>query len=77
MASICETIIVKVGGKGRNFAYRLKKLLEKDIISMELFNDLIWLWDRRKGIHLFELEKKEFQDYSEFDFNDQKKLLLF
>lgn len=74
MASICETIIVKVGGKGRNFAERLKKLIAKEIITVELNDNLLWLWDRRKGIHLFELDNKEFLAYSELDFQKSKEI---
>jgi hypothetical protein len=68
MASICETITVVKVGKNTTYKKRLERLLNNTLIDIELKNELDWIWDKRIGVHIFELSQKEFQKYSIDDF---------
>lgn len=68
MASICETLSVLKVGKGKNYNQRIEKLFNQKIISEKIMGDLLWLWEIRVGVHIYELNKKEYQKYTIQDF---------
>ena len=59
IAAICESILVKLTSKNGGYVKRVQKLLKSGVICEECARSLEWLWNRRKGIHLFELDKIE------------------
>lgn len=56
-------------GGGQNYKYRSKVLVEENIISEELKEDIDWVWDVRNGEHLMLLEQREWQIYEMSDCN--------
>lgn len=53
------------GKCNKSYKKRTEFLLNTNIISSELKNDLDWLWDSRNKMHLFLLTKKEYEnDYN-------------
>jgi hypothetical protein len=53
------------GQCNKNYKKRTEFLLINNIISSKLKDDLDWLWDSRNKMHLFLLEKKEYEnDYN-------------
>lgn len=62
MEGILSDYLTGVIGKQRSFKKRTKYLLENDIISQSLHNDLNWVWDMRNNMHLFLLDGREFEN---------------
>lgn len=54
------------GHCGKNFGKRLSYLVEKEIISEELKQEIDWVWDMRNKMHLFMLDDSEWNtnDYT-------------
>ena len=55
------------GHCGKAYRGRTEYLLESEIISAELRDDLDWLWKLRNNMHLFGLDKPEYVN----DYNDE------
>jgi hypothetical protein len=68
MASICEALSAVYASKKISYKKRIEKIYEINIINDNLKNDLEWLWDQR-GIHIYELDEKEYNKYKIDDFN--------
>jgi hypothetical protein len=69
IAAICESILVTLSSKNGGYVKRVQKLLELGVICEECAKSLEWLWTRRQGIHLFELDKIEYAQYDDSDFD--------
>ncbi|REJ62104.1 MAG: hypothetical protein DWQ21_07235 [Bacteroidetes bacterium] len=69
IAAICESILVQLTSKNGGYDRRVEKLLASGKISKECAMSLKWLWDKRKGIHLFELDQTEYDEYEDSDFD--------
>jgi hypothetical protein len=73
MASICETIAVYVTkgiiGKSHAFCARIDRMITEELIDKDLAIELKDLWTKRKGIHLYELDKAEFNKYKYDDYS--------
>ena len=73
LASICESLTIhpSVHGLGRksSFSKRVGRLLEDGVITEETQADLIWLWDKRRNEHLYEVEVREYDHYEIKDWN--------
>lgn len=53
------------GKCNKSYKKRIEFLINNNIISRELKDDLDWLWDSRNKMHLFLLNKKEYEnDYN-------------
>lgn len=75
VGSVCETLTVISAGKCKNFKVRIQKLLNMELITQHLSVELLWLWEIRNGIHLFELDEKEFGSYDYNDFTRSTKII--
>lgn len=73
MASISESIAVDgtkgVIGKKHSFCERTNRMESKGIISADLRDRLHWLWAKRDGIHIYELNHQEYGTYDLADYN--------
>lgn len=73
MGSIAETVLQTamkgIIGKKHKFKERTKRMMRKSIISNDLKNELDWLWDKRKKIHIYLSSMSEFQHYKVSDYN--------
>lgn len=74
MASICETLTIIHQGKKKSFNNRVEKMFLEQTISSELKDGLLWLWEKRVGVHIFELSEREFQKYTVADFIKSKEI---
>jgi len=74
MASICETIIFNKVGKRTGYNKQVEKMFQNKMISEEARDGLHWLWEIRRGIHLFDLDEKEFDKYTLEDFTKSKEV---
>ena len=73
MGSICETMAV-VGTKGiigkkHSFCERCNRMVDKEIISNDLRDELHWLWKTRAAIHIYEIDHREYEKYKMKDYN--------
>lgn len=61
--AICESMTkasamgVMSKKKSEKFKPRIKEMVRQEIISPTLGKDLLWLWEKRDGVHLYLLEK--------------------
>lgn len=64
IGTLCESITKSYcsGRCGQNFKRRNAWMLEHGVIDENLQKDLDWLWDIRNNMHLFQLEKLEFEN---------------
>lgn len=62
MEGILSDYLTGVIGKQRSFKKRTKYLLDNDIITQSLHDDLNWVWDLRNNMHLFLLDGREFEN---------------
>jgi hypothetical protein len=69
LGSICESITKDYlrGVCGKNYKGRTEYLAKNKIIKQSLKEDLDWLWDTRNNMHLFMLDRREY----ETDYNHQ------
>ena len=71
--SICETMCVNytLGQIGRNtrFMRRCDRMVESEMITAKLRDELRWLWDTRSAIHLCDVEAREYERYTVTDYN--------
>jgi hypothetical protein len=44
-------------------------MLAKGIITSNLRDELHWLWEKRAGIHIYELSHQEYDKYELGDYN--------
>ncbi|WKE67098.1 hypothetical protein PVT67_07645 [Gallaecimonas kandeliae] len=51
-----------VVGRQRSFKKRTEYLLENDLITQTLHDDLNWVWDMRNNMHLFLLDGREYEN---------------
>jgi hypothetical protein len=64
------------GHCGRGYRHRTAYLLEHEIITEALRDDLDWLWQLRNRMHLFGLDKPEYtNDYNEETLTRSKRTL--
>ncbi|WP_415906557.1 hypothetical protein ACMXYX_04910 [Neptuniibacter sp. QD72_48] len=56
-------------GGGQNYKYRSQVLVDENIISSALKDDIDWIWDKRNDSHLFLLKERVWQKYSMADCN--------
>ena len=59
---ILSDYLTGIVGKQRSFKKRTEYLLENDIISQSLHDDLNWVWDMRNNMHLFLLDGREYEN---------------
>ncbi len=73
MGSISETLAVAgtVGiiGKKHSFCERCNRMVNKSIIKATLRDQLLWLWETRSGIHIYEIDHREYEKYKINDYN--------
>lgn len=73
MGSICESIAIDgtkgIIGKKHSFCERTNRMVAKGIITSDLRNELHWLWAKRTGIHIYELDHQEYDTYGLTDYN--------
>lgn len=71
--SIAETIMVEytrgVIGRRHGFCARADRMAAAGIISGHLSEDLKWLWETRGGIHIYEINEREYERYRMSDYN--------
>lgn len=68
VGAICESTTKEYlkGYCGKNYKIRTEYLEKHSIIDSNLKIELDWLWDTRNRMHLFQLNKREYEnDYSE------------
>ena len=73
MGSICETLIVSYTrgeiGRKHGFCIRCDRMVEMEMISSRLRDELHWLWEARAAIHIYELDHREYEKYRMLDYN--------
>src|SRR5262249_45723607 len=73
MAAVVESVTMaamsQLGQGKRNYGKRVEYLSEHGYIDDTLKVELLWLWDARTGIHIFELEELELEAYDVTDSN--------
>ena len=73
MASISESMAIDgtkgLIGKKHSFCERANRMEAKGIISADLRDQLHWLWAKRDGIHIYELNHQEYGTYGIADYN--------
>ena len=73
MASVCECLTIHPNeyglGRGQSFAARVDRLLKRNIIDEKTRDKLIWLWDKRRQEHLYDVKFKEYLHYKITDWN--------
>lgn len=73
MGSICESMAISgtggIIGKKHGFCERANRMATKGIITADLRDRLHWLWDKRTGIHIYELSYREYDTYGIADYN--------
>jgi len=73
MGSICESIAIDgtkgIIGKKHSFCERADRMVAKGIITGDLRDELRWLWEKRTGIHIYELDHQEYDTYGIADYN--------
>lgn len=62
IGALCESITRDYlhGICGKNFARRAQFLLDKEVINEKTHEDLVWLWDVRNRMHLWDLDGTEY-----------------
>jgi len=79
MTSICEAIIkdvtkTKIGNK-HSFCKRCDKMVELNMITEPLKDELHWLWNVRRNTHIVEIDGSEYQKYGMKDYIRAKKIV--
>lgn len=73
MGSICESMAISgtrgIIGKKHSFCERANRMVARGIITADLRDRLHWLWEKRTGIHIYELSHQEYDTYSIVDYN--------
>jgi len=73
MGSICESMAIDgtkgIIGKKHSFCERTDLMVAKSIINGNLRDELHWLWEKRTGIHIYELDYREYDTYRITDYN--------
>ena len=73
MGSISEAMAVDgtkgIIGKRHSFKERCNRMEADGIISSALKDELKWLWDARKGIHIYEITDREYDKYEMRHYN--------
>jgi len=59
---ILSDYLTGIVGKQRSFKKRTEYLLENEIITQSLHDDLNWVWDMRNNMHLFLLDGREYEN---------------
>jgi hypothetical protein len=73
MGAVAESLTVaamfKLGhGKGK-YAARCERLRDKDIIDETLKDELLWLWEARSSVHVYDVTDLELDTYEVRDSN--------
>lgn len=73
VGSISETLTVSgtegLIGKKHTFCERCNRMAKLGIISDRLKDELHWLWRMRSGIHIYEIDHREYKKYRISDYN--------
>ena len=73
IGSITETVAItgteKIIGRKHSFCERCNRMVDLKIISSELRNNLHWLWEIRSGIHIYEIDYREYKKYRLREYN--------
>lgn len=73
VGSIIETIMFEytrgVIGRRHSFCARADRMVAKEMISASLAEELKWVWAARGGIHIYEINEREYERYSVTDYN--------
>lgn len=75
VGSVAETVVKEVlkgqpgGGRKQNFKKKVEKLVEDNVITNELKEELDWLWDTRNNVHIMLLTEREYQKYEMKHYN--------
>lgn len=73
IGSICESIAIDgtrgIIGKRHSFCERADRMVAKGTIAGDLRDELHWLWEKRSGIHIYELDYQEYDTYGISDYN--------
>ena len=77
MIFFCENdfeYVLNIGviGKKHGFDERANRMNQRGMINDKVKDDLHWLWNKRKGIHIYELD---FVEYESYDMKDYKRAL--
>jgi hypothetical protein len=79
MTSISEAIIKDVSkdkiGNNQGFKKRCDKMVDLNMITKSLKDELHWLWDIRGNIHIGEIDGSEYQKYEMKDYIRAKKIV--
>lgn len=73
MGSICESMAIDGTrdriGRRHSFCERATRMAKQGIITDGLRDNLHWLWEKRTGIHMYELNNMEYDTYYLRDYN--------
>lgn len=73
LGSICETLAVTgtrgIIGRRHSFCERCNRMVNKGIISERICEELVWLWEVRSAIHIYEIDHSEYAKYTLNDYN--------
>lgn len=81
IASVAEALSIQKGrvglGKSKSFCDRMNHYNETDVINDNLRRDLIWLWNKRQGVHLYDLVHSEYHaGYTREEYNRARRALF-
>lgn len=73
LGSICETLAVigtsEIIGRNCRFRQRCNRMVNEEIIDRTLCRELVWLWESRSAIHIYEIDHSEYAKYTLNDYN--------
>jgi hypothetical protein len=73
MGAVVESLTVaamrQLGQGKRNYAKRVQYLHDQGFIDESLKDELLWLWDARSGVHVYEVTNLELDTYEVRDSN--------
>ncbi len=80
VASVAEALSIRKGhvglGKSKSLRDRISSYNETGVISDNLWRDLVWLWKKRQGVHLYDLEHSEYHiGYTRDEYNRARRTL--
>lgn len=80
IASVAEALSIQKGhtglGKGNSFRDRINRYNDTGVINDDLWRDLVWLWKKRQGVHLYDLEHSEYHiGYTRGEYNRARRTL--
>ena len=67
--SLTMTAMKQLGHGRRNYAKRVECLFDEGLLDAALRNELLWLWEARSGVHVYEVTDLELDTYRVADSN--------